>query len=147
MLLVNHQRIDTGTGGLGNKRTNGDHTNYSIIKIGQNIEVYSGALRKLAVIQTLVRNHRLTMKWKTQRNYGYEYMYLPAPSYEQYTTQCQFLREVNRFRCRIFLLRDHRQHQSWRALSTALITHTWRKNLWMQTFPRSINAKCLIERH
>ena len=31
-----HQRIDKGTGGLGNKRTSGDHLNYNIIKIGQN---------------------------------------------------------------------------------------------------------------
>ena len=33
-----HQRIGTGTGGLGNKRTSGDHPNYSIIEIGQNTE-------------------------------------------------------------------------------------------------------------
>ena len=31
-----HQRICTGTGGLGNKRTSGDHPNYSIVEIGQN---------------------------------------------------------------------------------------------------------------
>ena len=29
-----HQRIGTGTGGLGNRRTSGDHSNSSIIKIG-----------------------------------------------------------------------------------------------------------------
>ena len=29
-----HQRIGTGTGGLENKRTDGDHQNYYIIKIG-----------------------------------------------------------------------------------------------------------------
>ena len=28
-----HQRIDAGTGGLGNKRTRGDHPNYSIVDI------------------------------------------------------------------------------------------------------------------
>ena len=33
-----HRRIDKGTGGFGNKRTSGDHTNYCIIEIGQNTE-------------------------------------------------------------------------------------------------------------
>ena len=31
--LISHQRIDTGTGGLGNKRTSGDYPNYNIIEI------------------------------------------------------------------------------------------------------------------
>ena len=34
----NHRRIIKGTGRLGNKKTNGDHPNYSIIEIGQNTE-------------------------------------------------------------------------------------------------------------
>ena len=34
--LYIHQRIGLGTGQLGNKRTSGDHLNYSIIKIGYN---------------------------------------------------------------------------------------------------------------
>ena len=48
----------TGTGRLGNKRTNGDHPNCSIIKIGQNTEKSPGDLRRLAVTQSLVRNYR-----------------------------------------------------------------------------------------
>ena len=60
-----HQRIGTMTGGLGNKRTSGDHPNYSIIVISQNTEKSPGDLRRLAVTQTLVRNHRLTVVWKT----------------------------------------------------------------------------------
>ena len=32
----NHQMIGTGTGGLGIKKTSGDHSNYSIVEIGQN---------------------------------------------------------------------------------------------------------------
>ena len=47
-----YQRIDTETGGLGNKRASGDHPNYSIIKISQNTEKSSGDLRRLAVILT-----------------------------------------------------------------------------------------------
>ena len=46
-----HQRIDTGTGGLGNKRSSGDYLNYSIIKIYQNTEKSPGDLRRLAVTQ------------------------------------------------------------------------------------------------
>ena len=33
-IWYNHQRIDIGTGGFRNKRTSGDHPNYSITKIG-----------------------------------------------------------------------------------------------------------------
>ena len=52
------QRIDTETGGLGNKKTSRDHPNYRI-KIDQNTEKSSGDLRGFAV--TTVRNHRLTL--------------------------------------------------------------------------------------
>ena len=45
----NHQRIDQGTGGLGNKRTGRDHTNYSIVKIGQNTEKSPGDLLSLSL--------------------------------------------------------------------------------------------------
>ena len=40
-----HCRIGTKTGGLGNKRTCGDHQNYGISKIGQNTEKSPGDLR------------------------------------------------------------------------------------------------------
>ena len=33
-VLGNHQRIGTGIGGFENKRTNGDHSNYSSVEIG-----------------------------------------------------------------------------------------------------------------
>ena len=52
-----HQRIGTGTGGLGNKRTSGNHPNNSITKISQNTDKSSGNLRRLTVTQTPVRNH------------------------------------------------------------------------------------------
>ena len=44
-----HQRIGKGTGRLGDKRTRGDHPNYSIIKISQNTERSPGYLRRLSV--------------------------------------------------------------------------------------------------
>ena len=52
-----HQR----TGGLGNKSTSGDNPNYSIVEIGQNTKKSPGYLRRLAVIQIPVENHRLTL--------------------------------------------------------------------------------------
>ena len=57
-------RINKRTGGLGNKRTSGDHPNYHIIKINQNTEKSPGELRRLAVTQTLVKDHQLTLMWK-----------------------------------------------------------------------------------
>ena len=53
--------IGKRTGGLGNKRSNGDHPNYSIVEIGQNTEKCPGDLGRVAVTQTPVRNHRLTL--------------------------------------------------------------------------------------
>ena len=43
----------------------GDHPNYSIIENGQNTEKSPGDLRRLAVTQTPVKNHRLKLMWKT----------------------------------------------------------------------------------
>ena len=57
----NPKRIGKGTGRLGNKRTSGDHPNYSIIKIGQNTEKSLGDLRRLVVTQTPVRIYQLTL--------------------------------------------------------------------------------------
>ena len=67
LLLVQAPKIDTGTGIHGNKRTDEDRPNYSNIQIGQTNEESSRDLRRCYVTQTLVRNHRLTLKWKTQK--------------------------------------------------------------------------------
>ena len=58
----NPHRIDTGTGGLGDKGTSGDNPNYSIIKIDQKTEKRPEHTRKLAVTQTPVKNHLLMLK-------------------------------------------------------------------------------------
>ena len=42
-----------------------DHLNYSIVENGQNTEKSPGDLRRLAVTQTPVKNHQLTLIWKT----------------------------------------------------------------------------------
>ena len=56
------QWTGTETGGLGNKRTSGDHPNYSIVEIGQNTKKSPGDLRRLTVAQTQtpVKSHQLT---------------------------------------------------------------------------------------
>ena len=52
------------TGGLGGWRTSWDHPNCSIIENGQYTEEIPGDLRRL-VTQTLVKDHQLTLMWKT----------------------------------------------------------------------------------
>ena len=59
-----HQRFGTGTEGLGDKRTIGDHPNYRFGEISQNTEKSPGNLRRFAVTQTPVENHRLMLMWK-----------------------------------------------------------------------------------
>ena len=52
-----HQRIGTGFGGLGNKKTIRVHPNYSIAKNDQNTGKSPGDLRRLVVIHTLQEDH------------------------------------------------------------------------------------------
>ena len=47
----------------------GDLINYSIIKIDQNTEKSPRDLRRLAVIQTPVKNHQLTLVWNTLKGF------------------------------------------------------------------------------
>ena len=44
-----HQWLGIGTGGLGNKRTSGNHPNYSMVEIDQYTKKNPGDLRRLAV--------------------------------------------------------------------------------------------------
>ena len=62
----NYQRINKRTGGLGNK--SGNHPHYCIIEIGQNTERRPGDLKRFAVTQTPVKDHQLTLMWKTLQN-------------------------------------------------------------------------------
>ena len=62
-----HQRILKETGGLGNKKTSGDHPNYNTFEIGQNTEKSPGDLRRIAVTQTSVKDYQLTLMWKTPK--------------------------------------------------------------------------------
>ena len=50
-----------GLGGHESWRTSGDHPNNRIIEDGQNTEKSPGDLRRLAVTQTPVKNHQLTL--------------------------------------------------------------------------------------
>ena len=58
----NPQTIDKGTGRLGNK-TSRDHPDYSLIGIGQKIEMSPGNWTRLAVTQIPVRNHQFVIGW------------------------------------------------------------------------------------
>ena len=44
----------------------GNHSNSGIVEIGQNTKKSPGDLTRLAVTQTLVKDHQLTLVWKTQ---------------------------------------------------------------------------------
>ena len=63
-IWYSHWRIIKGTGELGDRRTNGDHPNNNIIENSQNTEKSPGYLRRLAVTQTPVKDHQLTLMWK-----------------------------------------------------------------------------------
>ena len=45
--------------------TSGDHPNYYIVENGQNTEKSPGDLRKLAVTQSPIKDHQLTLMLKT----------------------------------------------------------------------------------
>ena len=49
------------TGGCGNKRTSGNHPNSTIIKISQNIQKSPRDLLRLAITQSLWRNHQIML--------------------------------------------------------------------------------------
>ena len=53
--------IIKGTRGLGSWRKSGDHQKYSIIENGQNTHKSPGDLRELAITQTPVKYHQLTL--------------------------------------------------------------------------------------
>ena len=63
--LNNHQRIGRGSGGLGNKKTSRDHSEYNIIKISQNTEKSFCDMRRLVVTQTAVEDHQIMPAGKT----------------------------------------------------------------------------------
>ena len=56
-----NSKIIKGTGGLGSRRTSGDHPNYSIVENYQITEKSPVDLRTLAVTQTPVKDHQLKL--------------------------------------------------------------------------------------
>ena len=57
----NNKRIIKRPGGLGSWRAGRDYPNDNITKNGQNPETSPGDLMRLAVTQTPVKNHQLTL--------------------------------------------------------------------------------------
>ena len=62
-----YQRIEISIGGLRNNMTSGDHPNNCSIEIGQNTTKSPGDLRRIAVIQTPVKDNQLTLIWKNSQ--------------------------------------------------------------------------------
>ena len=62
------QRLRKKTGRMRNWRMNGDHPYYSIVEVGQNTEKSPVDLRRLAIAQTQVKDHRLMLMWETTNN-------------------------------------------------------------------------------
>ena len=59
--LYIYQRLRKRIWGLRNKRTSGDHPNYSIIDVSQNTKKGPGDLRRLVISQVPVKYHQLTL--------------------------------------------------------------------------------------
>ena len=57
----NHQKFGQRTGGLQNKKTSEEDSNYKIAAIGQNTEKSPGDLRRLVVTHSPVKNQRLKL--------------------------------------------------------------------------------------
>ena len=62
--MFSNQMIVKRIRGLGNNSTSGGNPN-DITEIGQNNEKNPGDLRRLVVTQTPVRDHQVTLLWKT----------------------------------------------------------------------------------
>ena len=76
---------------LGHKRTSRNNSNYSIVEIDQNIKKSQGDLRRLVVSQTSVKNHQLTLMWKTTQECCEQYWTSPGgntPQGTNYTANC-----------------------------------------------------------
>ena len=54
-------KIGKRSGRFGNQRMDRNHTNYSITQTSQNPEKSSGELKRLAVIQTPLKDHQLML--------------------------------------------------------------------------------------
>ena len=54
------------TGGIGDQRTNRDHSDHIPVKFHMNTEKSPGDLERLTVTQTLVENHQLKLVTKTR---------------------------------------------------------------------------------
>ena len=58
---------------LEKNRMSGDYPNYSIVKIDQNTAKNPGDWRRLAITQTFVKDHQLTLMWKTLQKQDNDY--------------------------------------------------------------------------
>ena len=61
------QKFWKGKERVENRSTNRDNLHHRIVEIDQNTEKSPGDLKRLGITQTVVKNHQLTLVWKTQR--------------------------------------------------------------------------------
>ena len=72
---------------FGSWRPSGDHPNNSIIENGQNTEKSPGDLRRLAITQSQVKDHQMSLMWKTlMSNNNYN-------NNRQYNSKCRLCGE------------------------------------------------------
>ena len=67
-LVTDTKALAQGLENLEKKRTRRDNPNNSFIKIAHDTKKSPGYLRRLAVTQTPVRNHRVRLVWKAQKS-------------------------------------------------------------------------------
>ena len=93
----NPQKINKGTRWLRNKKTSGDHSNYSIIKISQNTEKSPGDLSWLAAIQTPEKDHQLMLGWKTckEQYHKANYKNIQQPGYRNRVGEWKMCQAMN----------------------------------------------------
>ena len=108
------QRHGKWSGWVGIRKTSWNHPNYGVAKIGQNTEKSSGDLRWLAVTQAPVKDHQLTLIWKTKKK-----------KVQWYINLCRL------FNAKAILLEE----QQW-----YYVTHSW-EDKGVHTFPKSICPK------
>ena len=59
----NLQMVGRRTGGFGNKTRSGEHPSCSVVKLDQSTKKSPQDLRRVAITQTPVENHQLTLVW------------------------------------------------------------------------------------
>ena len=66
-IVIGPQSVGKKLGRVGNWKNNREHANCRIIENTQNTEKSPGDMKRLVVTQTIVKEHQLTLVWKTRK--------------------------------------------------------------------------------